>query len=267
MRVAVAQLCSREDVGLNLATCRRLALEARSYGAELVAFPEMAPLLGRESERLARAEGLGGAVATWFGALASELGLGVLLGSMAEAGPDPSRTWNTSVLFGSDGAQVAVYRKIHLFDVEVDNGPSFQESSSVTAGEEVVVASWGGLRWGMSVCYDLRFPELYRRLRVGGAEVLLVPSAFTERTGRDHWEVLLRARAIEEQCYVIAPNQWGRHLPGRDSYGHSMIVDPWGAVIARVGDGEGVAVAEVELSRVAGVRRQIPCLGHARLLG
>jgi predicted amidohydrolase len=176
---------------------------------------------------------------------------------------DPDRPWNTSVLLAPDGSLVARYRKIHLFDVAVDAGPVDTESARVTAGEALVAADLDGAVVGMTVCYDLRFPELYRSLALRGATILAVPSAFTERTGRDHWEVLLRARAIENGAWVIAPAQVGGP-PGMPAYGHAMIVDPWGIVVAQAPDGVGFVIADVDLDRVEAARRQIPSLANRR---
>ncbi len=266
MRVAVAQLCSKPSPGENLEVCERLVVEAARLGADWVAFPENAPHLGPARSNLGVAEALDGPVVSAFAEMARASGVAVLLGSTAEAGPDPSRAYNTSVLLGRQGQILGVYRKIHLFDVELPSGQRLWESESVAAGEALTVAELEGFGVGMSVCYDLRFPELYRALRRRGAHVLAIPSAFTERTGRDHWEVLLRARAIENQCYVVAPGQWGEHLQGRQSYGRSMIIDPWGTVLATAPDGVGVALARIEVSQVEEVRRRMPCLSHARLL-
>jgi predicted amidohydrolase len=198
--------------------------------------------------------------------MAREAGVAVLLGSVFEAEAAGGRCYNTSVFLDEQGQIVARYRKLHLFDADLPNGTSLRESDAFLAGDDVVVASWRGWCFGMSICYDLRFPELYRQLTHRGAQVLLVPSAFTERTGRDHWEVLLRARAIENQCYVIAPNQWGFHTEGRRSYGRSMVVDPWGTVQAQVGDHMGLALADLDPALVRRVRQNMPCLEHARLL-
>lgn len=266
VRVAVAQLCSTPDVEENLAVCASLVAAAAERGARLVALPENAPFLGKESEKLALMEPLDGPLVGRFRALARNHTIAILLGSFPEASPDPSRSGNTSVLIGSDGVIVAVYRKIHLFDVELPGGQVLNESDTIEPGTDIVHARHLGLRWGLSVCYDLRFPELYRALRLAGAEALFVPAAFTSRTGPDHWEVLLRARAIENQSYVLAPGQWGNHMPGRDSHGRSMIVDPWGTVIATVSDGVGLAVADLDPAMIAEVRRRMPCLDHARLL-
>jgi predicted amidohydrolase len=188
----------------------------------------------------------------------------------AQAGAQPGhgsgdRVHNSCVLLGPDGALHAVYRKIHLFDVQIPDGVTYQESKLVAPGDEPVVAEtpWGGL--GLSVCYDLRFPELYRALAANHARMIVVPAAFTLHTGRDHWHVLLRARAIENQAFVIAAAQWGTHEGKRQTYGHSLIVDPWGCVLADAGDGEGMALAELDMARLERVRRELPALGHRRL--
>ena len=194
-----------------------------------------------------------------------ELEVAVLVGSFHRKGAEPRRTYNSSVLLDASGAVVALYNKIHLFDIEIPGQVSFRESDDIIAGQESVVASIGDTCIGLSVCYDLRFPELYRRLTQMGADLLTVPAAFTMQTGKDHWEVLLRARAIENQCYVLAPDQWGAHGGVRHSHGHSMIIDPWGHVIARVSDGEGWASAWLEPELLARVRRNLPCASHRRL--
>ena len=218
-----------------------------------------------------RAEPLDGPTCERFAALARRLGIHLLLGSFNERSDDEGggdrRCHNTSVLFGPDGGRLAVYRKLHLFDVDVSERARFRESATVEPGTEVVVAATPLGRLGLSICYDLRFPELYRRLVDGGAEILTVPSAFTLTTGRDHWHPLVRARAIECQSYVLAPAQWGEHASGglRESYGHAMIVDPWGAVVAMASDGVGLALAEIDLARVRRVRRSIPVAEHRRL--
>lgn len=264
---AAVQLTSTSDENANLAAAERWIRHAVARGAEFVATPENTNFLGPHEEKVRRAQSLDGEVCTRFGALASELGVHLLLGSFNEAGPDRDRCYNTSVLFGPDGSRLAVYRKIHLFDVDVADKVRFTESETVAPGGDVVVAATDLGDLGMSICYDLRFAELYRRLVDRGARVVLVPSAFTLTTGRAHWEPLMRARAIETQCWVIAPAQHGRHDDGglRESYGHSMIVDPWGLVVARASDGPGLAMAEIDLERVESVRGAIPVAAHRRL--
>jgi len=190
-------------------------------------------------------------------------GCWILAGSLAETSGDPARPHNTSVLLGPDGSIRARYRKVHLFDVAVDAGPVDLESARVAPGDEPVLADVEGVRLGLTICYDLRFPELYRTLALAGAEVLAVPSNFTERTGRDHWEVLLRARAIENAAWVIAPSQIGGP-PGQPAFGRSMVIDPWGLVVAQAPDRESIVHAVVDSDRVAAVRRQVPVLANRR---
>ncbi len=236
-------------------------------GARLVATPENTNYLGPHEEKVRRAEPLDGPTVGRFAGLAREHGVFLLLGSYNERAPDERRCYNTSVLYSPHGHVLAVYRKIHLFDVDVPGGVRFQESHTVVAGEEIVVAETPLARLGLSICYDLRFGELYRALRRRGADCLLVPSAFTLTTGRDHWEPLLRARAIETQCYVLAAAQWGQHDDAglKESYGHALIVDPWGLVVGTASDGPGFALAAIDLERVARVRRAIPVEEHRRL--
>ena len=221
--------------------------------------------MGPEPERDQNAESVGGSTLARMAELAKSLKISVLAGSILETGAPGGRLYNTSVLFGPDGQQLGLYRKIHLFDVEVGDGQTYRESAAVAPGTEVVVAEAPFGKVGMSVCYDLRFPELYRRHAQVGAVLLTVPAAFTLMTGKDHWEVLLRARAIENQAYVIAPAQQGRHPKDRLTWGHAMVIDPWGLVIARASEGEGFAMAELDLEYLAKVRRTLPALQHRRL--
>lgn len=264
---AAVQLSSTSDREANWRSCRELVERAAGYGARLVATPENTNYLGPHAEKVRLAETLDGATCGRFSELAGRLGIHLLLGSFNEKGEDSERCFNTSVLFGPAGERLALYRKIHLFDVEVSPQVRFTESDTVEAGREPVVAATPLGQIGLSICYDLRFPELYRRLRSQGAEVLAVPSAFTLTTGKDHWQALLRARAIEDQCYVLAPAQFGRHDDDglRESYGHAMIVDPWGHVVAMASDGPGMALAEIDLERVRTVRRSMPVEQHRRI--
>ena len=259
-QAAVVQLNSTSDEEANWKQVEALVREAAACGARFVATPENTPFLGPHAEKVRRAEALDGPTCRRFAGLARELGIHLLLGSFAELIDEPDRCYNTSVLFGPDGQRLAAYRKIHLFDVDVSSEVCFQESATVKPGAETVVASteMGGI--GLTVCYDLRFPDLFGRLRRQGAELITIPSAFTATTGRDHWHVLVRARAIETQSYVLAAAQQGRHDDGglRESYGHSIIVDPWGKILAEVTDGPGIAVAEVDLDRVVKIRQAIP---------
>jgi predicted amidohydrolase len=196
--------------------------------------------------------------------LSVELGIWMFAGSFAERSDVPGRVYNTSPVLNPAGELVGVYRKIHLFDIDIAGGPSFLESATVAPGGDLVVVDSPLGRVGLSVCYDLRFPTLYERLREQGAEVLMVPAAFTAHTGRAHWELLLRARAVEQQCWVVAADQGGHHNPRRESYGNSMIVDPWGEVQARLQTLPDVAIATVDPARTAKVRRELPCLDHRR---
>ncbi|MFZ4579711.1 MAG: carbon-nitrogen hydrolase family protein [Myxococcota bacterium] len=263
IKAAVIQMCSTEDVERNLARAAELARAARADGAQLLAFPENASYLRFQSTET-YAEPLEGRTATYFAHLARELHAAVLVGSFPQESDDPQRVFNTSLLLDPHGVVVARYEKIHLFDIDIPGQVTIKESDHIRPGSDAVVASLLGTRFGLSICYDMRFPELYRKLQDQDAEVLMVPAAFTLMTGKDHWEVLLRARAIENQCYVIAPGQWGPHGGTRHSYGHSMIIDPWGHVIARVSDGEGFATAWLEPEKVAQVRRNLPCRSHRR---
>jgi len=262
---AVVQMRSTADVAANLDAATRLVEEAAARGARFVSLPENFAFLRSEGEPVPEAQAIDGAWVACMAALAGRHRLLLLLGSLPERVPGDPRVYNTSVLIAPDGRTLAVYRKIHLFDIDLPGLSHLKESRAVKAGEDVVVAEaeWGKL--GLSICYDLRFPELYRRQATQGARVLAVPSAFTDRTGKDHWEVLLRARAIENLAYVVAAAQWGLHGPGRASHGHALIVDPWGSVLAQVPDGEGVAVAELDFERQDRLRRELPALSHIRL--
>jgi predicted amidohydrolase len=266
---AVCQMRSTSDAAANLRQAEELIRTAAARGARVVATPENTDYLGPHGEKVRRAEPIDGPTPARFAALARELGIHLLLGSFAERGPDERRCFNTSLLFGPDGARLAAYRKIHLFDVDVPGGVTFRESDTVAPGAEPVVVATPLATIGLSICYDLRFGELYRTLVARGAEVLTIPSAFTAATGKAHWETLVRARAIETQCWVLAPGQHGAHDDGglRESHGQSMIVDPWGQVVAQVPDGVGFAVAEIDLARVERVRRAVPVAAHRRLPG
>ena len=265
MRVAVCQLNARADRAANLDVARGLLERAASAGADLAVLPEYVDYLG-PGDGAPKSERVDGEFATFFARAARDLGIWVHAGSFHETGPDERRTFNTSLVFDPRGDLVATYRKIHLYDVEIAGRVSYQESRSVAPGDETVVADVAGVRTGLSICYDLRFPELYRRLAVdGGARVLVVPAAFMMHTGRDHWEVLLRARAIENQCYVVAAGQIGDHDPGRTCFGRSMIVDPWGTVVAQAPDTVGIVTADLDLERLEQIRNELPSLANRRL--
>ncbi len=263
LSVAVVQLDARDDVDANIATAVALADRAAADGARLVALPEYLPYRGSNDGFRASAREIPGPYTEPFAELARRRGVWILVGSTAEVSSDPQRPYNTSALIAPDGSLAAVYRKIHLFDVAIDAGPVDTESARVTAGDRLVTADVDAIVVGLSICYDLRFPELYRALALAGAQVLTVPAAFTERTGRDHWEVLLRARAIENACYVLAPAQIGGP-PGQPAFGRSMVIDPWGTVIAQAPDGVGIIRVDLDLERVAAIRRQIPSLANRR---
>ncbi len=267
MRVAVVQMCSTDDLSANIAEAERYVREAAGRGAELVALPEMFAFMRREGGAFPCAQGVDGEIVSGVRSWARELGVRILAGSFPEEVAGQPRVYNTSVLVGPSGAIEGVYRKMHLFDVDLgeEGGGRFQESVSIAPGDEVVVAETeiGGI--GLSICYDLRFPELYRVQAERGALFVTVPSAFTPQTGKAHWEVLLRARAIENQVFVIAPAQCGRHGPERRSHGHALLIDPWGEVLADLGDRPGVAVADCDLEALRGIRGRLPALGHRRL--
>jgi predicted amidohydrolase len=261
LRAAAVQLNSTGEKDRNLEAAERLVRAAAADGAELVALPEKWNLLAAGDELVAGAEPLDGPSLTAARDWARELGIHLLAGSISERGPE--KAFNTSVLIGPDGEDLAVYRKIHMFDVDVE-GVAYRESDHEEPGEEIVTAPLGELIAGLTVCYDLRFPELYRILAVRGARLIAVPSAFTAATGRDHWEVLLRARAIENQVFVLAPNQAGEAPPHFDSYGHSAIVDPWGRVLALAPEGEGFIVADLDLEEQDRLRASLPSLANRR---
>jgi predicted amidohydrolase len=263
--VAALQMNSGEDKPRNLDAAVRLVRAARARGAALAGLPENFSWLGPEPERPAAAETLEGPTLARMAGLAREEGLALLAGSILESGAPGGRLFNTSVLFGPDGTRLAVYRKIHLFDVEVGDGVRYRESDAVAPGESLACGDTPAGRLGLSICYDLRFPELYRGLVDLGATLLAVPAAFTLMTGKDHWEVLLRARAIENQAWVMAPAQHGRHGEKRQTYGHALVADPWGLVVARASDGEGMAVADVDPALTSRIRRDLPALQHRRL--
>jgi len=264
MRVAVCQVNSRHDRAANLASAQELLDRAAAAGADVAVLPEYVDYLG-PADGEPKPESTDGDFAATFARAARRLRMWVVAGSFHETGPDGGRTYNTSLVFNREGELAAAYRKIHLFDVDIPGRVSHQESRLVAPGGDTVIVDVEGAAFGMSICYDLRFPELYRRLAIAGAEVLLVPAAFTAHTGRDHWEVLLRARAIENQCYVLAAGQVGDHEPGRSCYGRSMIVDPWGTVVAQAPDAVGIAVADLDLDRVARIRQELPSLANRRL--
>jgi predicted amidohydrolase len=258
---------TRQDVAANVRAALELVEAAADQGARLVALPETWAFKGARDGIAGTAEAPDGPSNTALVQAAARRGMWLLAGSVYTPGPD-GLVSNVSALFDPAGELRATYHKIHLFDVTTATA-RYEESEEVVPGAEIVTADvdtaeGAQVRLGLSICYDLRFPGLYSSLALRGAQVLCVPSAFTAHTGAAHWEVLLRARAIENGCFVIAPDQVGEHLPGRDCFGHSMIVDPWGTVLARVDDGVGLCVADLDLGRLAEVRAAIPSLGHRR---
>jgi predicted amidohydrolase len=268
MHVAVVQLNSQEDLEGNLARVRRWVGEAAKSGARLVALPENFAFMGEEARKREIAERIDGSppgpILGALGEAASQHGVWIIGGGMPERSGDATRPFNASVLIDPRGAVAAVYRKVHLFDVSLPDGTSLRESTATSAGAEAVTAEVDGVRFGMSICYDVRFPELYRKLVDQGARVVTVPSAFTLTTGKDHWHVLLRARAIEDQVWVLAPAQHGKHARGRQTYGKSLIVDPWGEVVAQCSEGEGFATARLDFEYQDRVRTSLPSLMHRK---
>ncbi len=263
MTAAAIQMSSTPEKAENFETAERLIREAVSAGAELVALPELWSCHGLEKVYRENAEPIPGLTTDFLGGLAHELGVYVLGGSILEGEPGAERLFNTSTFFDPSGEMVAVYRKIHLFDVKAPDR-EYIESKLVAPGREIVTAKAGAATLGLSVCYDLRFPELYRLLALRGAEILAVPAAFTLQTGKDHWELLLRARAVENQTYVLAPAQWGQKADGRWTYGRSMIVDPWGTVLATCPDRDGFALATLDLDYLDRFRTEFPALRNRR---
>jgi predicted amidohydrolase len=264
LRVAAVQLNSSADLAANMAVAGRLTRAAAADGAKLIVLPEKWTAMGSEQELRATAEPLDGATVQWASALARELDVDLVAGSILERVHGQEKLANTSVHLGPSGEIEAVYRKLHMFDVEV-GGRSYCESALEEPGEEIVLSHTAdGVELGLSVCYDLRFPELYRILAVLGARVIVLPAAFTLATTRDHWEVLVRARAIENQAFVIAANQVGSHSDGQQSGGRSMIVDPWGIVLAQAPDGEGHILADLDLDRQSEIRASLPALANRR---
>jgi predicted amidohydrolase len=266
-KVAALQMTSNEDVERNLGIAIRLSEQAIADGASVIVLPECFALLGPEQQKLAIAEALpeGGPILARFSELCRKHGVELVLGGFWERASDPKKVRNACVHLGADGAVRAVYRKIHLFDVDLPDGTTLRESATVEPGTDPVVSETPFGKLGLSVCYDLRFPELYRALTDRGAIALAIPAAFTLTTGKDHWHVLLRARAIEAQSYVIAAAQTGRHFGQRVSYGHALICDPWGTVLTECGEGEGYALATIDPAVVERVRNAVPSLKHRRL--
>ena len=266
--VACVQMASGPNIGANLLEAERLIEEAVSQQARLVVLPENFALMGKtENDKVqVREKENNGPIQTFLAEQAARHGIWLVGGTIPMVASDENKVRATCLVYDDAGKQVARYDKIHLFDVElVDSDEQYTESETIEPGDKVVVIDSPFGRMGVAVCYDLRFPELFRQQLEDGMEILVLPSAFTAFTGRAHWEVLVRARAIENLCYVIAPDQGGYHLSGRETYGHSMIVDPWGTVLNSLARGPGVVCADIELGRLNSVRRNFPSIEHRRL--
>jgi predicted amidohydrolase len=263
---AAVQMLASSDKAANFDEARRRVREAASEGARVVALPEVFIWRGDKKDERESAETIPGPTSQALASLAGDLGIHLLGGSILEAISGREKVYNTSVLFGPQGDLLATYRKIHLFDVDLDNGVTARESDTREFGHAVVVAETDFCPMGLTVCYDLRFPELYRELSFKGAQIIFVPSAFTAYTGKAHWEPLLRARAIENQVYVVAPDQFGRNPRSFETHGHSMIVDPWGRILAEAAEGPGIILGEIDLEYLARVRGELPALTHRKLV-
>jgi deaminated glutathione amidase len=262
MRAAAVQLNSTDDKRRNMETADRLTREAAADGADLIVLPEKFNVLGEHDDYVAGAESLDGPTISWARDAARELGVDLIAGSIVEKREGRDKLGNTSVHVGPDGELRAVYRKIHMFDVVV-GGMEYRESASEEPGDEIVLSEAGdGSPLGLTVCYDLRFPELFRILAIRGARVITLPAAFTKVTGQAHWEILIRARAIENQASVVAADQIGTHPPDKESFGGSMIVDPWGEVLARAPDQECFIAANLDFARQDEVRDKLPSLAN-----
>lgn len=265
LKIGIIQLNSRQNIVENISAVEQSLERAASFGVDIVALPELWTYLGPYDGYANAAQSLPGPAITMLREQARRHHMIVHGGSIVEQHSEKrDRFFNTSVLINREGDIVAQYRKLHLFDVNLANGERHGESERIDAGNSIVTAELEGITFGLSICYDLRFPELYRGLMLQGAQIMFVPAAFTQYTGRAHWEVLLRARAIENQCYIVAPAQTGSYWQDKASYGHAMLVDPWGIVLAEAGDEPTVLVSEIDLSKIEQVRAQIPCLQHRR---
>jgi deaminated glutathione amidase len=264
LNVAIVQMNSQEDKGANIAAALDLIDRAAATGARLVALPEVWPYLGPDDVSRDQAETIPGPISEALAQRARRHGIYIHGGSIYEKRPGDPGMYNTTVVIDPTGEIIAHYSKIHMYDVVLDGIAEYQESATVTPGNETTITEIDGIPVGLTICYDLRFPELFRILALKGAQAIVLPAAFTLMTGKDHWETLIRARAIENELYVIAPAQWGTHRPGKWCYGRSMVVDPWGTVVTTAPDGVGIAYATIDPSRVAAVRRQIPSLANRR---
>ena len=265
MLAAVVQLTVGSDVQANLSASSDLIRNAAEAGARLIVLPEMVDYHGPDDAISAIKSDIPGPVSNHFADLAKDLGVWLLAGSIHENIPGEDRTYNTSLLFDPRGVEVARYRKLHLYDVQIPGRVDARESQTVAPGKEIVTADIDGMTAGLTICYDIRFPELYRRLADAGAEIVFLPAAFTLYTGKDHWETLIRARAIENQCFMLASGTQGIDADGKATYGRSMIVDPWGTVLATAPDGNGFAMANINIANLRRIREELPSLANRRL--
>jgi len=264
MFIAAIQMNSREDKEKNVQKAEKLIDEAANKGVKVVALPEMFNFLGPDKEFLSQAENIPGPTIERMSNKATKHKLYILCGSILEKSKELDKVFNTSVLIDPQGEIISRYRKIHLFNLEIKGGPLYRESTFVQPGREIVTIDTKRTNFGLSICYDLRFPELYRKLTFNGARVIFIPAAFTLHTGKDHWEPLIRARAIENQAYIVAPAQVGSHLPGKQCYGKSMIVDPWGIIMSKASDREMVIYAEIDFPYQDEIRGKLPSLLNRR---
>lgn len=262
MRAAVCQMNSQGDYQENMRVAAELLDRSHNSGADVAVLPEVFTYRGDRARSHEYVESIPGPTTDRLAAKARELNMWVLAGSIREASDDPGRSYNTSVLYDRDGNEVARYRKIHLFDVDIAGKVTAKESENIRPGNEIVLAEIEGHKFGLTICYDLRFPELFRALALMDCDAIFLPAAFTMQTGRDHWEVLIRARAIENSCYMLASGLVGKHESGGETYGHSMIVDPWGTVVSCMPDETGIVVSELDFSRQARIRQEIPVLAN-----
>jgi predicted amidohydrolase len=262
LQVAIVQMSSQDDKTANIAAAIAGIERAAAGGARLVSLPEVWTYLGPDAGNAAAAETIPGPLTDQLGALARDLGIWLHAGSVYERVEGEDRLSNTTVVFDPEGGIAATYRKIHMFDVDLEEATSYRESATIAPGEEIVTVDIDGVTVGLTICYDLRFPELFRILALQGADVIMLPAAFTLATGRDHWEPLIRARAIENQVFMVAAGQVGKHPPGNWCYGRSMIVDPWGVVVAQASDAPTVISATLDLTQLERVRRQVPSVAN-----
>jgi deaminated glutathione amidase len=264
LNVAIIQMNSQDDKRANIAVALDLIDRAAATGARFIALPEVWPYLGPDDANRDQAETIPGPITELLAQRARRYGIYIHGGSIYETRPGDPGMYNTTVVIDPKGEIIARYSKIHMYDVVLDGVATYQESATITPGNETTITEIDGVPVGLTICYDLRFPELFRILALKGAQAIMLPAAFTLMTGKDHWETLIRARAIENGLYMIAPAQWGTHLPANWCYGRSMVVDPWGTVVTTASDGVSIAYATVDPSRVATVRRQIPSLANRR---